>query len=119
MRVWSFNVLNLGITSLGSDYYFDIKLTQHVRNLIYNNSDKENPLLGLCVTPNTELPLALSNGLAIINQNTIKAVDNGPDGATKIPAGAIIDPDGLTLVGNNTVSTKKLKLILTYTRPIN
>ncbi len=100
-------------------YYFDIKITQHVKNLIYNNDDGENPLLGLCVTANTELPLVQTQTGIIINQNAIKAVDNGGDGTTKIPEGAIIDPDGLVLVGNKTTDPKKLKLILTYTQPIN
>ena len=103
----------------GDDYYFDIRITQHVKNLIYNNNDKENPLLGLCVTPNTELPLGRNQLGIFINQNTIKAVENGSDGTSKIPVGAIIDPDGIVLVGNKTTDAKKLKLILTYTQPIN
>ncbi len=103
----------------GDDYFFDVKITQHVKNLIYNNENKENPLLAICVTANVELPLIQTQDGFIVNRNNIKTIDNKTNGSTKIPVGSIIDPDGLVLVGNNTTDAKKLKLVLTYTQPIN
>ncbi|NND61574.1 MAG: DUF4270 domain-containing protein [Flavobacteriaceae bacterium] len=88
--------------------FYKIKITQHVSNLI--NNDSINAPLGLLVTNNvTQLdfqnlkdPIIPTPGIMI----------------EEVPASSIISPEGTVLFGNNTSNTaKKLRLEIYYTEP--
>jgi|GEM_PF-1105540 len=102
-------------------HFYEVNITQHVNNLIYNSDENSNRKLGLCVTQNAGLPLATSvTGSIGIDTGTILDFQNSKGEARVLPAGSVIEPDGIILYGNATTEVeKRLKLNLVYTKPIN
>lgn len=102
-------------------HFYEVNLTQHVNNLIYNSDENSNRKLGLCVTQNAGLPLATSaTGGIGIDTGAILDFQNSKGETRVLPAGSVIEPDGIILYGNATTDVaKRLKLNLVYTKPIN
>lgn len=88
---------------------YKIKITEHIKNLILN--DSSNVSLGLAVSLNVNVENTSP-------QHAILATANKP--VKTIPVSAILSPKGTVLYGNNTTNeNKKLYLEIFYTEPNN
>lgn len=93
--------------TIGSDggIGYKIRITEHIKNIIYNDST------------NTKLGLTLSNNVNYTNNAEI--LNDGDFGVTQIPAASIITPRGTILYGSNNDDNRKMKLEIYYTEPNN
>ena len=105
--------IHLGRLERGSDDlgdYYNIRLTNHVSNLI--NKDSTNIPLGLIATNNV-----LLSGFQYIDSITNPPVGELPR-IRKIPRSSVISPEGTVLFGNNTSNVdKRLKLQIQFLDP--
>jgi len=99
-----------GIIKIGSDkkgIQYKIKLTNHIRNLVKNDT-VTNVQLGLVVTENIN---------DVSNKKIANPVYSGK--ITKIPTASVINPLGTILYGSNSTvpEDKRLKFEIYYTEP--
>jgi hypothetical protein len=97
--------LNSKVISLGQrneDGKFKIRLTEHLNNIIQNDST------------NTKIGLVLSNNVNVISSSEIL---NSNDDVTAVPTASVISPRGTIIHGTNTDSSRKLQLKLFITEP--
>lgn len=90
---------------------YKIKITEHIKNLLMN--DSTNVSLGLAVSSNVNVEGSVAQG-SILN--------SGSNAVKKLPVSSILSPKGTVLYGNNTSATdenKKLYLEIFYTEPNN
>ena len=86
---------------------FKIKITEHINNILLNDST------------NTKLGLTLSTNVNIFDNSEILTTDEN-DELTELPTSTALTPKGTILYGNNTTMTdKKVKLEIYYTQPNN
>ena len=99
--------IHLGRLERGSDdagEFYKIRVTNHINNLI--NNDSTNVPLGLMVSQNV-----LLGGFQDLQNSQAPGV-NG------VPSSSVISPEGTVLFGNNTANEeKRLKLQIFYTEP--
>lgn len=99
--------IHLGRLERGSDDtgdFYKIRITNHISNLI--NNDSTNVPLGLMVSQNV-----LLGGFQDLQNSQAPGV-NG------VPSSSVISPEGTILFGNNTaIEEKRLKLQIFYTEP--
>lgn len=81
-----------------------IRVTEHVKNIIYNDST------------NTKVGLTVSNN---VNYITNAKILNSPDEVDNVPASTMITTRGTRIYGNNTASFKRMRLKIYYTEPTN
>lgn len=82
---------------------YRIRLTQHVNNIIKNDST------------NVRLALAVSQNVSVVNTSLISAAQNGQS-EKRVPVSSVIAPEGTVLHGNlSNVEGKVLKLEINYT----
>ncbi|PVW14239.1 DUF4270 domain-containing protein [Marixanthomonas spongiae] len=88
----------------GDGDFYEIKLTNHVSNLI--NRDSTNVPLGLVVTDN------------VVTPNFQDLQNTQSPGLKRVPGTSVLTPKGTVLHGNNSPNQdRKLKLELYYTKP--
>ena len=100
-----------GIINKTTDQY-KIKLTNHIRNLVLNDTVK-NVKLGLVVTENI-------NDVSNLNLKT--SIPLGSKIIKTVPRGAVLNPLGTILFGSNILSSdvnfdKRMKFEIYYTQP--
>lgn len=83
---------------------FKIKITEHLKNIIYE--DSTNTKLGLSITSNVNL---------IDNSSVLVATPD--EELTKVSRGTVLSQRGTVLYGNNTTEDKQVKLEIFYTEP--
>ncbi|WP_242083972.1 DUF4270 domain-containing protein [Aestuariivivens sediminis] len=81
---------------------YKIRITEHIKNLIYRDST------------NTQLGLVISNNVNYTNNVNLL---NSTDDVSRVPAATLLTSRGTVLFGNNTTSDSKLKLELYYSEP--
>ena len=87
---------------------YRIKLTEHIKNILLN--DSTNVKLGLAVSANVNLEGSSSQSSVLTSDNLVN----------KVPISSIITPKGTVLYGNNTPNeNKKVSLEIFYTEPKN
>ncbi len=92
----------------GRGIKYKIKITNHINNLLRENTS--NVTLGLAVSGNVNLESSLTQRLELTNDDSEK----------RIPVSSIVSPRGTVLHGNNTEDqTKKVYLEIFYTEPNN
>jgi len=105
--------VHLGRLKRGSDNlgeYYKIRVTNHISNLI--NNDSTNVPLGLMVSQNV-----LLSGFQAIDSLTEPPIDELPR-VKMVPKSCVISPEGTVLFGNNTSNEdKRLKLQISYIEP--
>ena len=85
---------------------YRMKLTEHIKNILLN--DSTNVKLGLAVSANINVEASSS-------QSSVLTSDNLVD---KAPISSILTPKGTVLYGNNTLEVdKKVRLEIFYTEP--
>ena len=103
------NENHLGVLERNEDeegIRYKIRITQHINNVL--NNDSTNVKLGLVVSQNVNL---LSNSAVL---------DNGAIDVDKIPTSSVIAPEGTVLYGPEAENEEKyLKLNIYYTEPKN
>ena len=102
-------LISLGqrLENKNGDYKYKIRLTEHLNNILLNDST------------NTKIGLVLSTN---VNYTTNAAVaDSDTDDVTNIPAASLITPKGTILYGSNenVEEEKKMKFRVFYTEPNN
>ncbi|WMI69243.1 DUF4270 domain-containing protein [Mangrovimonas sp. YM274] len=96
----------------GEGVKYKLRITEHVKSLIEN--DSTNVKLGLVVSTNVNLEINNSTGAAT-KQAKILTQDD-----VKVPVSSILSPRGTVLYGNNTADEeKKVYLEIFYTEPEN
>lgn len=92
--------------TIGDGFGFKIRITEHIKNIIYEDST------------NTKLGLVLSNN---VNYTTNAALLNSTDDVTRAPAASIITPRGSVVYGSledaAVPEDRRMKLIIYYTEP--
>ena len=89
----------------GAGVSYKIRITEHVKNIL--NNDSTNVRLGLVVTQN-------------INVVRSSALKTAVDSITRVPRAAVISPEGTVLHGNLSPNTaKRLKFNIYYTETNN
>lgn len=92
--------------TIGDGFGFKIRITEHIKNIIYEDST------------NTKLGLVLSNN---VNYITNAALLNSTDDVTRAPAASIITPRGSVVYGSledaAVPEDRRMKLIIYYTEP--
>lgn len=83
---------------------FKIRITDHIKNIIYNDST------------NTKLGLTISSNVNNISNAAILGAEE--EDLNKVPTGAVLSARGTVLYGNNAVDEdKRVKLEIFYTEP--
>ncbi|OMP32527.1 DUF4270 domain-containing protein [Mangrovimonas sp. DI 80] len=96
----------------GEGIKYKLRITEHVKSLIEN--DSTNVKLGLVVSTNVNLEVNSSTGLPT-NQAKMLTADD-----VKVPVSSVLSPRGTVLFGNNTPDEdKKVYLEIFYTEPEN
>ncbi|WP_053976851.1 DUF4270 domain-containing protein [Mangrovimonas xylaniphaga] len=96
----------------GEGIKYKLRITEHVKSLIEN--DSTNVKLGLVVSTNVNLEVNSSTGLPT-NQAKMLTADD-----VKVPVSSVLSPRGTVLFGNNTADEdKKVYLEIFYTEPEN
>lgn len=87
---------------------YRLKITQHISNILLN--DSTNVRLGLAVSANVNLE-GSSSQPSVLTSDTL---------VNKVPISSIVTPEGTVLYGNNTTNEdKKVYLEIFYTEPKN
>lgn len=98
-------VIHLGVRDTLSEsplkIGYKIRITEHVKNLIYKDST------------NTKIGLVISNNVNYTNNTKIL---NSSDDVSRVPAATLLTPRGTVLYGN-TNTDNRIKLELYYTEP--
>ena len=87
---------------------YRIKLTEHINNILLNDST------------NVRLGIAVSSNVNLEGSNSQQAVLTSDDVVNKVPISSILTPESTVLFGNNTSNEeKKVSLEIFYTEPDN
>ncbi|GAA0738077.1 DUF4270 domain-containing protein [Gaetbulibacter jejuensis] len=97
-----------GSDDLGKGIKYKIRITEHINNILLN--DSTNVKLGLTVSSNVDF-----------ENNTVQySFQTDDEDFNRIPGSSIICPEGTVLFGNNTTNEeKKVYLEIFYTEPNN
>lgn len=91
----------------GNGVRYKIKLTQHLINIIDNDST------------NYQLGLSVSGNINIESNSVLQSVQTDEDNINTVPASSVISPRGTVLFGNNASEENKVYLEIFYTEPNN
>ena len=95
----------------GNGIKYKLKITEHINNLLLN--DSTNVKLGLAVSLNVNL----ESPIIALGQKEVQSTDNS--GFT-IPLSSVLSPRGTVLHGNNALDeSKRVFLEIYYTEPNN
>ena len=102
-----------GVTEDESGKYYNLKITNHISNII--NSDAENVKLGLVIVPNIN-DVVVRGQQGIISSSRMSATRGVSELIDQIPAVNSLTPTGTILHGNmSNDDDKRLKLRIYYT----
>jgi len=97
-----------GSEELGKGIKYKIRITEHINNILLNDST------------NVKLGLAVSSNINFENNTLQYSFQTDDEDFNKLPGSSIICPEGTVLFGNNTTNEeKKVYLEIFYTEPNN
>lgn len=103
----------LKVAEDGSGSFYKLRITNHVSNII--NEDSDNVKLGLVVVPNINT-LAVRDQQGAVTGALNSATKDAPALIDQLPSGTLLTPYGTVLHGNLSADDeKRLKLNIFYT----
>ncbi|OIQ29953.1 MAG: hypothetical protein BM564_04055 [Bacteroidetes bacterium MedPE-SWsnd-G2] len=91
----------------GNGVRYKIKLTQHLINIIDNDST------------NYQLGLAVSGNINIESNSVLQSIQTLDENLNTVPSSSVISPRGTVLFGNNASEENRVYLEIFYTEPNN